>query len=61
MDELRDSAQEQVKAQEFLAALTALSRQYGIGITGDAQLFVMERDDYERIYRAGRESQVDFV
>lgn len=35
----------------FLNALTDLCNHYGIGITENAVLFLMEREDYDSVYR----------
>jgi hypothetical protein len=43
---------------EFLAALSELSARYGIGITGDPVLFVMEKDDFAFSYRIDAESNL---
>ena len=52
------------KTAQFLAALTELSRTFGIGIAGDAVLFTMEtgpESDYERTFRMDREGRLSFV
>ena len=52
------------KTAQFLAALTDLSRQFGIGITGDAVLFTMEtgpESDYERTFTMDREGHLIFI
>ena len=46
------------KLNEFLAALSELSAKYGIGITGDPVLFVMEKDDFAFAYRVDPESNL---
>jgi hypothetical protein len=48
------------KERQFLDDLTILCRKYGIGITGELQLFLMEWDDYDRIYRVGDASRFTF-
>ncbi|WP_158092921.1 hypothetical protein [Acetobacter sp. DsW_059] len=35
----------------FLSALTDLCNQHGVGITENAVLFLMEREDYDSVYR----------
>jgi len=40
----------------FLQKLSELSQQYGIAITGDPVLFVMEQEDYALLYRVDEES-----
>jgi hypothetical protein len=42
----------------FLAELTELSARYGIAITGDPTLFVMEPEDRAFSYRANDESRL---
>jgi hypothetical protein len=52
------------KTAQFLAALTDLSRAFGVGITGDAFLFTMETgpdSDFERTFRMDREGRLSFV
>jgi hypothetical protein len=46
------------KLNEFLAALSELSARYGIGITGESVLFVMEKDDLAFSYRVDAESNL---
>ena len=46
------------KINEFLAALTELSASYGIGITGDPIVFIMEKDDFAFSYRVDAESNL---
>lgn len=45
----------------YLKAMTALSIQHRIGISGDAVLYEMEQDDFDRTYRADEESRLDFI
>jgi hypothetical protein len=52
------------KTEQYLAALTDLSRAFGIGIAGDATLFTMETgpdSDYERVFRMDKEGRLSFV
>lgn len=44
----------------FLAELTELSRKHGLGITGEAVLFVMEYDDNPHAYHMDDESRLAF-
>lgn len=44
----------------FLAALTALSAEHGIGISGEPELFTMESEDYERSYHVNDASELIF-
>jgi hypothetical protein len=48
----------QDKTQAFLSELTELSMKYGIAITGNPVLFVMEREDYNFPYRIDNESNL---
>jgi len=48
------------KVDEFLSELTELSVRHGIGIIGQPVLFLMERDDYDRTYKADSDSRVIF-
>jgi hypothetical protein len=45
---------------QFEVELTALSRKFGIGITGSPVLFVMEPDDFERKYLSDEGSRLHF-
>jgi hypothetical protein len=45
----------------FLARLTALSHELGLGIAGEPALFVMEQDDSGRKYSTDAESHLHFV
>jgi hypothetical protein len=47
--------------QSFLSELTELSRKYKTGITGTPILFVMDNDDYERVYTCDAQSSLDFA
>ena len=42
----------------FLSELSSLSAKYGIAITGEPVLFVMEREDHALSYRADEESRL---
>lgn len=46
--------------RQFLTEMSALSRKYGLGITGDASVFIMEWDDDERVYRCDSEGKLSF-
>ena len=48
------------KADEFAAALTKLSHEYGIGITGNPVLFMMEPEDSDRYYICNDDSELQF-
>ena len=53
---------DQEKLNQFLNELTDLSHKYGLGITGDATLYVLEPpDDSERRYSCDDDSQLEFV
>lgn len=55
---------DQEQTEKFLTALTELSQDYGIGITGEACLFTMERGvdgDDEKSYRMDKDSRLSFV
>jgi hypothetical protein len=46
------------KLYAFLAALSELSAEYGIGISGTPVLFLMEKDDHMFSYRADEASNL---
>lgn len=46
------------KLASFLADLSDLCRKHGIGITGDATLFVMEPVDYQLNYQIDANSRL---
>jgi len=48
------------KADEFAAALTKLGHEYGIGITGNPVLFMLEPDDADRQYICDEASVLQF-
>jgi hypothetical protein len=48
----------QANTEAFLAALTDLSVKYGIGITGDATLFLLEPEDAPYSYQIDSESKL---
>lgn len=56
MEPERTHSDAQVAA--FLTALTELSRQHKIGITGDPVLFSLEDDDMDREYTSDAESNL---
>ena len=58
--EAKIEAGDDEKTKEFLASLTELSIRYGIAITGNAQLFIMEPEDYDTVYRVDSESRLSF-
>lgn len=45
----------------FLKALASLSHKYGYGISGSPEIFVMEHDDRDRIYRTDPHSRLEFA
>lgn len=45
----------------FLEKLTEVSRETGIGITGDAELFVMTPDDFAFRYVASAEDRLELT
>jgi hypothetical protein len=49
------------KLQQFLEALTELSRKYGIGLNGSVTPYKMEQDDFERQYKETKEDEVEFI
>jgi hypothetical protein len=49
------------KLQAYLAELTELAHRYGLGITGDAQLFVLEDGDEDRVFSINDESRLTFA
>jgi hypothetical protein len=55
---------EEYRMAQFATALTELSRQYGLGIAGRPELFVMESDrdcdDFTRSYRIDAEGRLLF-
>jgi hypothetical protein len=46
------------RCRTFLADLTQVCARHGIGITGDAVLFVMEPEDYPHHYSVDAESRL---
>lgn len=52
---------DQEKLRQFLNELTNLSHRYGLGITGDAILYELEREDSERNYHCNDDSELEFV
>jgi hypothetical protein len=48
------------RAAEFARELSALGRKYGLGIAGDAKLFVLESEDRSYDYGVGRNSELVF-
>ncbi len=44
----------------FLAELTKLSHKYGLGVAGNAELFILENEDESREYRIDDESRLSF-
>ena len=38
------------RMQQFLVDLTDLCNQHGVGLTGDTDLFLLERIDYDTVY-----------
>ena len=57
---IADARQDTEKANAFLEALTQLSVQYGVAITGTPVLFMMEREDYSSAYSIDAESNLSF-
>lgn len=53
-------ARQQAETQEFLRELTELSLKHRIGIAGPFDIFAMEDDDFDRIYREDR-GKFEFV
>ena len=48
------------KIAQFLEELTRLSLRHGVGIAGKPILFMMESDDYERLYKIDDGSNLAF-
>src|SRR3546814_1345811 len=48
------------RAHVFLSELTELSRRYGIAISGESALFVMEWEDLRSSYSSDTESKLSF-
>ncbi len=51
---------DQIKANEFLSALTELSVLHGVAITGTPILFMMEREDCDSAYSIDAGSNLSF-
>ena len=47
-----------MNTDDFLLELSQLGRKHGLGITGSAVLFVLERDDYAFDYSVDAESRL---
>ena len=45
----------------FLAALTVLSREHGIGVSGVVIPFLMTSDDGDRVYRFAEDDRIEFI
>lgn len=45
----------------FLNELTSLCQKHGIGLTDGATLFLMEQEDYYRVFSANEESEISFI
>ncbi len=45
----------------YLSDLADISKKHGIGLTGKATLFLMEQDDYSRVYRIDETSRLFFM
>lgn len=54
------NAKDQDNLGGFLDALTEFSRRYKIGITGKPVLFVLENEDFDRVYSCDAESRLDY-
>ncbi len=48
------------KVSAFLEELASISKKFGVGIAGNPILFLMEADDYDRIYQSDAESRLEF-
>ncbi|WP_088346645.1 MULTISPECIES: hypothetical protein [Rhodomicrobium] len=46
--------------QAYLQELAELSHRYGLGIAGDAELFILEDEDGSRSYRLDEKSHLTF-
>jgi hypothetical protein len=51
---------QQAEIQEFVRELTELSLKHRMGIAGPFDIFMMEDDDFDRIYREDR-GKFEFV
>jgi hypothetical protein len=49
--EMTAAARQKAETQEFLRELTELSIKHRMGIVGPFDIFTMEADDFDRIYR----------
>ncbi len=59
-DLLQEPTATRVFVIDFATALTALSAEYGIGITGTPVLFTIEHEDYERSFHVTDMSELIF-
>ena len=44
---------------EFLAELTRIARAYGFGINHEAEIFIMEQDDFLFAYGCNKDGQLE--
>jgi hypothetical protein len=54
-------AQHHLETQDFLRELTELSRRYRLGLVGPVTLFLMEEDDFDRVYRCEDDDRIEFA
>ena len=47
-------------SSEFVSALNILSAAHGIGIAGTPVLFIMEYEDYGRLYQVNDDNELTF-
>lgn len=61
MGALQKTSSRETETEEFLRELTELSKRHRIGIAGPLTLFVMEHDDFDRVYRFQDDGRAEFI